>query len=69
MNQTGEETTVQDSQPRPRKLTLTRETLRTLGDAMLARAAGGGLIVQSNEPGCYTSPWDCPETSATTDVK
>ena len=41
MNQTGEETTVQDSQPRPRKLTLARETLRTLGDATLTRAAGG----------------------------
>jgi hypothetical protein len=41
MNQTGEETTVQDSQARPRKLTLARETLRTLGDATLARAAGG----------------------------
>jgi hypothetical protein len=37
----GEETTLQDSQPRPRKLTLTRETLRSLGDATLERAAGG----------------------------
>lgn len=41
MKQSGEETTVQDSQPRSRKLTLARETLRTLGDATLARAAGG----------------------------
>jgi hypothetical protein len=41
MNQTGEKTTVQDSQPRARKLTLARETLRSLGDATLARAAGG----------------------------
>lgn len=46
MNQTGEETPVQDSPPRPRRLTLTRETLRSLGDATLARAAGGTLFEQ-----------------------
>jgi hypothetical protein len=70
MNQSGEEITVQDSQPRPRKLTLARETLRSLGDATLARAAGGALFEQeSTQPGCYTSPWDCPDTSGTTDVQ
>lgn len=50
MNQTGEESTVRDSQPRPRKLTLARETLRSLGDATLARAAGGTF-----EP--WQQPW------------
>jgi hypothetical protein len=70
MNQTGEETTVQDSQPRPRKLTLARETLRSLGDATLARAAGGNLFEQeSTQPGCYTGPWDCPDTSFDLDTK
>jgi hypothetical protein len=77
MNQPGDEITVQDSQPRSRKLTLARETLRSLGDATLARAAGGTLFVeagpvfeqQSTQPGCHTSPWDCPETSAALDPK
>jgi hypothetical protein len=65
MNQTREETTVQDSQPRPRKLTLARETLRSLGDAPLARAAGGAL---ETEYACYETWWDC-DTSGTMDVK
>jgi hypothetical protein len=49
----GEETTLQDSQPRPRKLTLTRETLRSLGDATLERAAGGTFEEpRGSEYGC-----------------
>jgi hypothetical protein len=78
MKQTGKETTVQHSQPRSRKLTLARETLRSLGDATLARAAGGTLFdagaglmyeQESTQPGCYTSPWDCPDTSFDLDTK
>ena len=65
MNQTGKETTVHDSQPRPRKLTLARETLRSLGDATLARAAGGML---ETDYACYDTYWAC-DTSGTMDVK
>lgn len=65
MNQTGEETTVQDSQPRPRKLTLSRETLRTLGDATLERAAGG---MMETDYACYDTTWAC-DTSGTIEAQ
>lgn len=55
MNQTGQETIVQDSQPRPRRLTLARETLRSLGDATLARAAGGTLFEEPMDFGGNTT--------------
>lgn len=62
MNQTGEKTTVQDGQPRPRKLTLARETLRSLGDATLARAAGGTFEPSPLEP--FGTEPSVDETSA-----
>ncbi len=43
---------MRDSQPRPRRLTLARETLRSLGDATLARAAGGTLFDESETGTC-----------------
>lgn len=66
MNETGKETTLQESQPRPRKLTLSRETLRSLGDATLARAAGGAMetTTLATDYACYDTYWAC-DTSGT----